>query len=408
MYARELYNVELYNPEIFYHDDENEFADSPPVYTPLVDTPIGSASNSQIIETPAFSDFLKNQEVTNLFTILVGVGTVVSLLPLFLSFVLGSDWIQMLFSTLYGYLTFVLILTSVILSLIFMTFILGYIGIEFYENVIQRNYSSANKFMASVLLVSFLVSFLSLFVVLLSVWVIRATIHIDLIQSITLAFVALIFGLIFMICGMFVFISSTPQNLQNRSFSEDLERFIAIIRRNCCRILAGFILICILAILVWLIFSPPAFLILNYYGNSTKIIEINLSYENESVANITPMVLHLRQTATKAENIGVDLSYFDCRWSTNYGHFIEINSNNTEFINHQQDVFSSGLPKCPLVEDNVYWTYDISDFGKDKPDVIIGFTIKDGNKGNLLGSNYLKFKWKDKDTLVFVNKTNQG
>lgn len=406
MYIGELYDVELYNSEIFFQEDENEVINILVADAPVVDVSIESASNNPTIETPAFSDFLKNQGVTNLFTILVGVGTVVALLPLFLGFVLGSNWIQILFSTLPGYFTFVLVLTAVILSLIFMTFILGYIGFEFYEAVLQRNYSRADKFMASVILVSFLISFLALFSVLLSVWVIRATMNIDFIQSITLAFVGLILGIIFMICGIFVIISSTPQNLQRPSFSEDLERFREIIQRNCCRILAGFILICFLAILVWFVFSPSAFLILNYYGNSTKNIEINLSHENEPNANNTPVILHLRQTATKAENIGVDLSYFDCRWSTNYGHFIEINSNNTEIINHQQEVFSSGLPKCPLIEDNVYWTYDISDFGKEKPDVFIGFTIKDGNKGNLLGSNYLKFRWKDKDTLEFVNKTN--
>jgi hypothetical protein len=384
MYCNELYQTELYNHEIIipYSNDEVIIID-----TPISDTPL--------------SDFLKQTGVTNLFAILVGMGTMISLLPVFLGFILGSDWLQKLFKTFFGYTTFLLILIGVFLGLIFMIFMLGYILIEFYKSVIKQNYSRADKFSSSIIIVCCLSSFFVICLVLMQVWVIKATSTPDYISSFTLLFLSLTIGLIFILNGIVVLVNS-PQNV---NLSTILNNFLNKIKRKWLRWVVGFVLICVLVFLLWTLLSPPAFLILNYYNDTNKNIDIGLSY-NESLGNNVPTILHIRQTATKADNIGVDLSYFDCRWSTNFGHFVEVNSNNSEIIVHQQEVVFSGLPKCPLIEDNVYWTYDLSEYGKNKPNVLIGFTIKDSNKGTLLGSNYLNFTWKDKDYLEQINTTN--
>jgi hypothetical protein len=212
-----------------------------------------------------------------------------------------------------------------------------------------------------------------------------------------------VISVIFIITGILTVLTGTPENV---SLSTSIRRIHDRIRTNCCKYLIILVLIAILAIGIWTVFSPPTVLILNYYNNTGKTIEVNLSY-NQSVSNNTPPILHLRQTATKVSNIGVDFAYFDCRWSTNYGHFFEINSNGSEIVTYSKEVVFSGLPKCPLDEDSVYWTYDISDYGKPKPSVLIGFTIKDNNKGTLLGNNYLNLTWKnnDNDFIEMVNST---
>jgi hypothetical protein len=81
--------------------------------------------------------------------------------------------------------------------------------------------------------------------------------------------------------------------------------------------------------------------------------------------------------------------YRECHWSTNYGHFVTLNSKDAWIVNQNQnfDYF------CQNGYNGVYWTYDISDIEKPKPDVYIGMQIKDKNSDAILGTRYLNFSW---------------
>jgi hypothetical protein len=54
---------------------------------------------------------------------------------------------------------------------------------------------------------------------------------------------------------------------------------------------------------------------------------------------------------------------------------------------------------CPTSTDRIFWTYDVSDYGKHKPDVFIGLTLNDANKGRILGRSHLNFTWEDDDSI---------
>ena len=355
-------------------------------------------------ENLALSDFFEKPRVTSLFAVFVGTGTIISLLPIFLDFLLGSNWNHILLKSPLGYVTFLLILVAALLGVIFMIFISFNIFIEFYKRVIKQNYSITDKFISSMTMLCCFLSFFAISLILIDVWAIKAISNFDFISSFTLIYFMLLIAVVLIVTGIIIVIS-TPQKL---NLTELLFNHLNVIVKKWGKLIlvaAIFLAICLLAYQLWISLSPPVSLILNYYNDTNKSIDIGLSF-NESIENNTPTLLHLRQTATKVNNIGVDLYYLDCRWSTNFGHFVEINSNNSDIISHQQEVIFSGFPQCPANEDNVFWTYDISEYGRDKPDVIIGFTMKDSNKGTLLGSNYLNLTWKDKDFLEIVNETN--
>lgn len=347
-------------------------------------------------ESFALSDFFHNPRVVGLFTVLVGTATVISLLPLFLGFLLNStDWLSQLLATTLGYFTFCLILIAVYLGVIFMLFISGNIFSEFYVQVLKKPYSRGDKIFSLIAIACFLISFLALSIALINVWAIKAILSFNYITSLTIIYFGMLLGTIIFSIGIVILLNIN----HNKKRIDPLERIKKI---KCLRLILTIVLLALICLLGYFLFtwlSGPTSLIVNYYNDTNKSITINLTY-NESSEKNAPTILYLHQTATNVSNIGVDLYNLECRWSTNYGYFVEVNDNNSEIITHQQEVVFPGYPQCPLLEDNVQWTYDDSKYGKNKPNVLIGFTMKDRNKGKILGGNYLNLTWNQTDYLI--------
>ena len=79
MYSPELYLCENYNPEVW--DQKSGMIDIP---------------NTSVLNNRKFglSDFIKSPNITNFFVIIVGIGTMISLLPIFIDSILGPNWLS--------------------------------------------------------------------------------------------------------------------------------------------------------------------------------------------------------------------------------------------------------------------------------------------------------------------------
>ncbi|MFC2035387.1 hypothetical protein ACFLUJ_04590 [Chloroflexota bacterium] len=96
-----------------------------------------------------------------------------------------------------------------------------------------------------------------------------------------------------------------------------------------------------------------------------------------------------------AQIIGKSSETVKFHWHTNYGYFIawdppdfKVNLLGTEVINNGE---------------NIYWSYDPSEMGIEKPSVTITLQIEDGQTEQVLGETNLKIGWKDRDTAILVN-----
>lgn len=386
MYCPEMYLSEMYDPERCDQECEDD---------PCITVAVPNSDLHPLL------DFLGSPSVMNLFVILVGIGTMISILPIFLDFFVGPDWLNVLLKNWYGFITLILMITAVFLGVIFMMIILVYIAYEFYKQVITKNYSRGGKILSAFYLMCGFLSFFSLLLVLLSVWIIKAMAPYNFILLLILFFISIIIGSFFIISGEIVFLDSISKN-DVEKFVEILKASLSKIWRNWWKILIAITLICIVGYLLFLAFSPPISLIFKYYDDTNKKIDVKISY-NESVnPNNTPLLLPLHYDLGNITNINLDLYYLDCRWSTNYGHFIEISPDYSQITNHNQEM---EITQCPFSTNNVFWTYDESGVGVNKSEVFIGFTIKDINKDKILGSDHLNLTWKGLDVIEIENKT---
>jgi len=236
-------------------------------------------TNNSTSEKLALLDFFNNPRVVSLFTVLVGTGTIISLLPLFLGFLLNSnDWLSQLLATSLGYFTFLLILIAVYLSVIFMLFISGNIFSEFYTQVIKKPYSASDKLFASITVICVLLSFFAISLVLINIWAIKAISTFNFLSSLTLIYLGLLAGTILFGVGIAIILTATREN--SGSPRLDPAKKIKVLRWGLIILLL--ILFSLLGYFLFTILSGPTTLILNYYNDTDKSITINLSY-NESI-----------------------------------------------------------------------------------------------------------------------------
>jgi hypothetical protein len=282
-----------------------------------------------------------------------------------------------------------------------MMIILVYIAYEFYKQVIKQNYSRMEKILSAFYLMCGFLSFFSLLLVLLSVWIIKAVAPHNFILLLILSFITLIIGSFFLISGEIVFFDSISKN-DVENFKKVVKAFFSKILKNWLKIIIALGLICVVGYLIFLIVSPPVSLIFNYYNDTSKKIDVKIGYNDSIDYDNTPLLLPLHYNIDNASQIGLDLYYLDCHWSTNYGHFIEISPDYSQIINHQQEV---KISICPFSTNTIFWTYDNSEYGVNKSKVFIGFTIEDVNKDKILGSDHLNLTWKGRDVVEIENKT---
>ena len=88
-----------------------------------------------------------------------------------------------------------------------------------------------------------------------------------------------------------------------------------------------------------------------------------------------PDIISINPNYTEFKNdSSIATEYTDCHWSTNYGYFFTINS---ETFLTEKRVNDFIISKCMQEPDyQVFWTYDVSDYAKAKPPVIVSLQIE--------------------------------
>lgn len=394
MYCPELYLREDYDPEVWNQKSG------------MIDIPNTSVRNNQKF---GLSDFIKSPNITNFFVIIVGIGTMISLLPIFLDSFLGSNWLGVLLKTEYGFFALLLMLISVFSGAIFMVIMLIYIAYEFYQSVLKQDYTKNDKIISTFYIAVFLISLLSICLFLLNIWVIKAFAEFNFIYSVSIFLISSFIAIFFIISGEYILLNEIITNKANRNeiiefftsiwnlFRQFLKRQTRIrVLLNVCTV----VLILIVVYLIFLAFSPPISSISNYYTEENKTLNVQLWDNNSITNNNSPLLIPIHYSpihSIHSSNLGLlDLYYLNCDWTTNYGHFVKISDDFTRIDDEPQEMTISG---CHNSTDNIFWTYDVSDYGKSKPDVFIGIRFTDANKGEILGRGNLNLTWESNDSI---------
>lgn len=321
----------------------------------------------------------------NYFVILSIIGALISLLPAFLDIIIGKDWINILLGSQPGFYTLTLLLITSYTGAFFMFLILLLIIQTFYHEVLENeDCLKDNKFYYALLMIVGGISIGSLILFLLFSWLIR----IDYAIKFNLLIIVLILGYSILISLLsFVFYS-----LYHKHPSNKLDLIILFII---------FIGICIFIITPVLIGSMNE--VSNYYKD--KEFGISLRSNITQYSNNTPPIISLSyQLPVIPGNLTFfDVNYVQCHWSTNYGYFFTKNPKYSVTKKYDQEIV---IPNCPYFEDDILWTYEISDYSENKPPVFIGLILEDtNNPKRKMGSTNLSFNWTSKNTLEKVENS---
>jgi MFS family permease len=331
-------------------------------------------------------EFFKSD--SKLFTILATIATIIALTPVFVNFVFGENWLNLVLASPLGIQTLILILISSLGIVFFIIFILVLIFLDFWNFVINHGQLSIFiKIQSTIFMIIGLFAIGCSFLFLIFIWFTKLDILISLIGVYLLYFeIAIPFSLMFI--GFFL-------ELINKS--------------NKCLAKVVWSILCLILIVAIVVISIPVFQgafamsdeISKYYSNKTVLVNIEHDIVNRS--GNTSIILSLKGNidAYFSKNVSYfDANYAQCRWSTNYGYFIRVTSNKSVIQKRYQELI---IPGCGYPGDKIYWTYDIGDYGKSKPYVLIGLNLEDPNKkvNNQLGDAHLVINWTDTDAIKF-------
>ena len=330
-------------------------------------------------EKPILIFFKKSAD---LFIALSIFGALIALLPSFLDIVIGKEWIHLLLSSEFGFYTLTLLLTTSYTSALFMLILLGMIAGVFYHEVWESRYSIEDKIGYSLGMAVGGVAIGSLILFLLFSWVTR----IDYAIKFNILVIALIFGYSVLIGMLLILLNAYYEKYQSK-----------IVAIGIFLVVVGFVLL----------FFTPALIsthteVSHYYQNKNPFT-ITWEQEYPIYSNNTSLVLPLKYNLPKVpDNLTFfDVNYAQCHWSTNYGYFFTKNLDYSIVKKYDQEII---IPNCPYFYDQVFWTYDISDYSRYKPHLFIGLTLEDtNNQTKKLGSANLSFNWSGTDTLEIDN-----
>lgn len=319
------------------------------------------------------------EKSANIFVILSIIGALISLLPTFLDIIIGKDWINILLGSQPGFYTLTLLLITSYTGALFMFLMFILIVRTFYHEVIKnKNCSKESKFSYILLMIIGGISIGSLILFLVFSWIIR----IDYAIKFNVLIITLIVGYSFLIGLLsFVYISAYDKYPSYR-----LDTSILFV------IIVGLFIFIVTPILI-----GTSNEVTNYYKD--KEFGISLRSNVIEYSNDTPLIIALSyQLPVVPGNLTFfDVNYAQCHWSTNYGYFFTKNPKYSLMKKYDQEII---IPNCPYFEDNIYWTYEISDFSENKPPIFIGLTLEDtNNPKRKMGSANLSFNWSSKNIL---------
>lgn len=338
---------------------------------------------------------------STVFAVLASIATVISLSPLFLNVLLGQNWLSQLLGSPIGNTCLILILLSTFIGGLFTILVLSLFTWTFILKIAHTNSSKFQKGLIIFLMILGISTIASLIVFLCTVWFAILDPIVYFYSFIALIIDFAIFTIFISLCLYYEFTNQTS----------DVWIHWVVLGLCVAEILLGFIFVYSLA--------PLAIAVHDDIGKYYTSKEYSVTIQSITIEEInkTPSIVWLLPQIDSFQRGGTfDNYYAQCHWSTNYGHFTTINSDLSLVKTYSDDLI---IPKCSQIFDNVTWTnitwtYDIDDYGKSKPSVIISLRVEDPNKivklqqlGELsyLGGTHINLSWNGTDSIQLENNS---
>lgn len=338
------------------------------------------------------SDFFS--EIADLIGIIGVIVTIISLSPLFLTFILGDGWSHILLTTQMGILALEAIILATYFSAFFIYCLLALIFVRWVHSI-GRNpeVRLSDKIISLLVVVSGVITIGCLIWFLITSWFLSISAPMFFTG---LAVLLLILGLaVILVLAIFIDVSS-------------------LIRRPTIRIIASFVIVLlIVAVLVSTLYLivVGGGIIYTTASNYTVQEKFPFSVDAARVPGSpdTPAVVALRPDYSAYPEKDINIEYANCHWSANYGHFFTVR---TDTLLAQEQSGEFIIDKCiQLPNTSVYWTYDVADYGMDKPPVILSLQVEDANKRHsfnnlgspldyVIGSAHTNITWSGKDEVM--------
>lgn len=328
----------------------------------------------------------------NLFTIIVAICTIISLAPLFLTFLYGEQWFNELIGSSLGFNCLTYAVIASIFGVAFVYYLLWLILIDFINKFFRRNANFLDFVYSGIILILAIITIGYVGVFLIEVWYTKFNSLISLTAINWLIFVILS-GLVLLVGVLLHFGINTSNYAMKGSFY-----------------VAGLVIVLFVIGLIVI----PTYQSLNIISNETskyysdKSAAVEIGYSIGNLSNDLPKIIALKANISgfnESNTVSsIDRFYAQCRWSTNYGYFTRISSNGSVISKYSYDLI---VPNCVENRDKVYWSYDMANVGKYKPDVLIGLNFEDPYKKvkNHLGESHLIFNWTKADELELENNS---
>jgi len=341
-------------------------------------------SDEQSTKSQLIEDFITRS--TNYFAILSIIGILLTLLPIFLDIVIGKEWLSQLLGTELGFYCLILVLLATYSGAFFIIGILILIFSIFYEEIFKKSTcSNTDKvFLSTFFGIGFITIFSLVLFILLS-WISKFEYSLNVTIILTILILS---GFFIVVLYCVYFIEMVKQVAENK------DRFGKGVLVTSI-ILVGLVVLAMPVLFTYMEIS-------NYYSH--KSFDVNLSNETYQLSNDNPVIIPLIYSLPEYSGnfTFFDINYAQCHWSTNYGYFIASNKNGTLIRRYEHEII---IPKCPYSDEKIFWTYDIADYGKAKPNVRIGFVIEDENQNKNIGEAQLNLFWNGTEKDRFDNKS---
>jgi hypothetical protein len=340
--------------------------------------------------------------VSGLIAIIGGIATIITLSPLFLTFLLGDDWFHIMLTSTLSIQTLDAIIIATNASAFFIYCIFGLILIRWLNKIYHnKTIHLGEKFFSFVMLLGFVVAIISIIFFLLTVWYTRRNIVTTLFSVTGLIIFVDGFAFFLVISGIIMMSVGATDEAKQKKYS----------------LIISFAIVIFLIVLVFATMIYPAIISNeNVYSISTDYAKFepkNVSFQINFTPEINgiPLKILLQPNLSEFKIDDINAEYTNCHWSTNYGYFITLD-NNLFIQKHSNDFI---LLDCPSDDTRVYWTYDLSDYSKNKPPFIISLQVENSNQKSahnnlgeqinyILGNYNINFTWINQRSLVNTSK----
>jgi len=338
------------------------------------------------------SDFFS--EIADLIGIIGVIVTIISLSPLFLTFILGDGWSHILLTTQMGILALEAIILATYFSAFFIYCLLALIFVRWVHSI-GRNpeVRLSDKIISLLIVVSGVITIGCLIWFLITSWFLSISAPMFFTG---LAVLLLILGMaVILVLAIFIDVSS-------------------LIRHQTIRIIASFIIVLlVVAVLVSTLYLTVVGGGIIYTTASNYTVQEKFPF-SVNAARVqgspeAPAVVALQPDYSAYPEKDINIEYANCHWSANYGYFFTVR---TDTLLAQEQSSEFIIDKCiQLPNTSVYWTYDVADYGMIKPPVILSLQVEDANKRHsfnnlgspldyVIGSAHTNITWNGNDEVM--------